>query len=273
VKKNGGEGMSMPAKILTVAILCWSFSGPAEAQQTDEALRQAMALFDSGEWEKAVFELTQLIETGELSPEELSEARMALGKTYLGLDEEEKAMGVFKAIVRDDPGFAMTLLGEDEAATVEMSRYLGQAALVVRFEEEKARRERLSRTSRARAFFRSALLPGWGQRYQGHTQRGYILLGVTVASIVYAALAESDYRDARDAYAEAPVGSEFDALYDDYTSKADRADLALGVVGLLWGLNMIDAATQQPNLELPQGLDLTASVRNGGLHVACCARF
>ena len=91
-------------------------------------------------------------------------------------------------------------------------------------------------------------MPGLGQRDQGYRGRSWALMGLTGAAVAYAAVADRSYRDARDAYDDAALDDDFDGLWRDYSDKADAADLALGIVGALWALNLVDAAVSGPNL-------------------------
>jgi hypothetical protein len=151
------------------------------------------------------------------------------------------------------------------------------ALIQVRQEEQQIREARLREATDLEAFLRSALVPGWGQHYKGHTKRGYVMGGLVAASLAYAAITDWNYRDARDAYAAAPDGtsqSTFSRLYDDYANKGDRADLALGIVGAVWLLNMIDAATQGANIEEPgQGVTLTVPGTGDGVGLVYHVRF
>ena len=85
-------------------------------------------------------------------------------------------------------------------------RHLGQAVLEVRREEELELQRLLSQVSPRGAFLRSAVLPGWGQRYQGARNRGYMMFALAAASIGTAVWAEGVYLDARQAYKTAPDG-------------------------------------------------------------------
>ena len=80
----------------------------------------------------------------------------------------------------------------------------------------------------------------------------------------FAVSADLSYRDARDAYDNAGVGADFDKLHAEYSDKADLADLALAVVAAAWLLNVVDAATQGPNITTPpSGLSLAPAPDNG----------
>lgn len=240
------------------------------AQDLETELGQAVQLYQDGEWEAATQALTQLLETGQLSKSQRTRARQTLAEAYISMRQPEKAVEAYKQIVRDDRSFNMRSLGEDPEAM--LLRHLGQAVLEVREEEQREWEEQLSRVSRGAALVRSALLPGWGQRYQGYRWRGHVMLGLTLSSIAYAVVTEKDYRKARDGYEDAR--EEFDQRYDQYTRKADRADLALGIVGSLWVANMLDAVFQRPALpRAGVSLELKPIYDRAGLQVALLQSF
>jgi hypothetical protein len=182
---------------------------------------------------------------------------------------------VFKDLVRDDRDFDMIALAiGDEEPNPEAVRYLGQAVMEVRREEFQALDALRRGTSRQSAFVRSAVFPGWGQRYRGYRKRGYMMIGLTAASIAYAVVADNTYRDARDAYDRASEGAEFNNLHTDFTDKSDRADLAIGFVAAAWLLNVIDAASQEANVSgISSGLALAPSSDHDGLQVVYLKRF
>ena len=258
-----------------MAVLCLPAGKPAEAQENNPPLQQAIALFDEGEWEQAIDILDGLLNAGELPRDERSRVRKFIGLGHILLGQEEKAVAVFKDIVREDRAFDMNALARGLAGRpTEAFRLFGQAVLEVRQEEIEAREAQLRLTSRRGALLRSAVLPGWGQRYLGYRNRGYMMLGLAVASISYAAIAEGDYRSARDGYNRATAGADFDRLLNDYATRADRADLALGIVAAVWVLNMVDAATQGPNITVrSSGLALRQRPADNGLRVVFWRRF
>ena len=257
---------------LGALLIPWFWAvAPAEAEDVDAALSQAIQLFQKLEWEQSVAELNRLLDSGELSPGQRTFARKTLAEAHMSLGQDEEAVQVYKQIVGDDRTFNMRSLGEEPGARVLMN--FSQAQWLVREEERRAYEAQLSQTSRRAALLRSVVLPGWGQRYQGYSKRGYFMLGMTTASIAYATIAEKSFQDAQDAYDRAAEGADFDKLHTDYTEKADRADLALGMVGAMWMLNVIDAASQGPNITgPPSGLGL-APARAGGLQVVYVTRF
>lgn len=256
--------------------LCLLAHEAVDAQQGGTPLEHSIALFNQGEFEQAMDSLQQLLATSGLSKKERSTVRKYIAVGHIQLGTGEKAVAVFKDLVNDNPDFNMddlTLEGE-EKPDPEAVRYFGQAVLEVHREELQARAAQLSLTSRKVAFLHSAMLPGWGQRYQGYRGRGYMMLGMTSASLVYAVLARRWYKDAQDIYKKAPREADFPKLYDDYTSKTDRANFALGMVGAVWLFNVLDAAIQGPALPRgPQRLSLNWQASDHGLQVAFTKRF
>jgi tetratricopeptide (TPR) repeat protein len=257
-------------KIFIATILCWVFVRAAEAQQGSEALRHAIALSDSGEWEQAVTALQHLLDSGGLSQEEQTTAWKILGLTYLSLGRRDQAVIVYKAMVRHNASLDMTVLGEE--APVEAIRCVGQAVMEVRHEEIERRRAQLRRVSRGGAVLRSTILPGWGQRYQGATGRGYLMAGLTVASATSATMAQRAYRQARQQYRDASTGSDFDALFDRSERKGNTANRAWRLVGGIWLLNIVDAILQGPNLTGPDVV-ITTPTPSEGVHIVYRTRF
>ena len=248
--------------VLLLILAGWG-EKPVEAEDASMTLPDAIQLYDEMEWEQAIIALNQLLETGELSRGQRTRARQTLALAHMSLRQDQEAVDAYKEIVRDDPSFNLRSLGEDPDAA--LLKHLGQALLEVRDEDRKALEEQRSRTSRRTALMRSTVLPGWGQRYRGYRNRGYAMLSLTAASIVYAVVAENSYQDARDTYDNAPVGttpSEFNELHNKYTEKSDRADLALGIIGAVWLLNVFDAASVEPNIK-STGLALTPAGQDG----------
>lgn len=261
---------------LIVIGVCLGGISSVVAQQGNSVLQSSKEAFFAGEWEEAITSLTELLNEGNLGKLEESQARKFIGMSYILLGNEEKAIIVYKDLVRNDPDFAMQDLSiEGNEPSGDAIRLLGEAVLTVRQEEIKLREAQLAKTSRKVAFMRSLALPGWGQRYQGYRGRSYMLLGLTAGSIGYAVWTEMGFRDARDAYDSAPRGTgeaEFDKLYTDYKDKGDLADLALALVGGFWALNAIDAAIQGPNFTR-QAMAIQAVPTWDGVQLVYTKRF
>ncbi len=240
------------ALIAAIAAIAAASAIPAWSQ--DAPLDRAIARFYEGEWEQSIGALNRLLEEATMTSDERSRARKFVALGYILLGRDEDAVGVYKQIVRDDPSFDMDALAlEDGETPGEAVRFFGQAILEVRQEEMRAREAQLARTSRRGALLRSAVLPGWGQRYQGYRGRSFVMLGATAVAAIYAISAENSYQTAKDDYDQARPGADFEDLFDEYTRKADQADVALGILGAAWLFNVLDTVFQGPNLERPSG--------------------
>lgn len=225
---------------------------PAWSQ--DAPLDQTIARFYEGEWEQSIGALNRLLEDATMTLEERSRARKFVALGYILLGRDEDAVGVYKKIVRVDPSFDMDALALEGGETPgEAVRFFGQAILEVRQEEMRAREAQLARTSRRGALLRSAVLPGWGQRYQGYKGRSFVMIGATAVAAIYAIWAENSYQTAKDDYDKARPGADFEDLFDEYTRTSDQADVALGILGAAWLFNVLDTVFQGPNLERPSG--------------------
>ena len=241
---------------------------------TPSSLEKAIKLSEDGYWEEAVVELEGLLETGTLKRNQRSQARRVLAEAYISLRKNTEAVAVYTQILRDDRNFGMRSLGEDPPN--QLLQNFGQALLQVRDEDLRMQEEALARTSGWGAALRSVALPGWGQRYLGYRARSFFHLGVSGAAVFYAYRSNSSFRDSRDAYDGAEEGADFDDLYDDYTRKADLADLALGIVATAWLANVLDAAVLNPNIERPTAPSQAILVQPrpaNGMQIAYVKRF
>lgn len=241
---------------------------------TPSSLEKAIKLSEDGYWEEAVVELEGLLETGTLKRNQRSQARRVLAEAYISLRKNTEAVAVYTQILRDDRNFGMRSLGEDPPN--QLLQNFGQALLQVRDEDLRAQEEQLSRTTGWSAMLRSAAIPGWGQRYLGYRARSYFLLAVNGLAAYQVYYRNSNFRDSRDNYDNAPEGADFDQLYDDYERKADLADLALGIVATAWLANMLDAAVLNPNIQRPTSSAQAILVQprsTDGMQIAYVRRF
>ncbi len=107
---------------------------------------------------------------------------------------------------------------------------------------------------------RSLLLPGWGQSYDEHPQRGMMFVVAGLVTGGAAALAEvryrhrvDDYVAANTAYQEAGTVQTIASAFDARALASERANdahvlrlVAIGVVGGIWGLSILDAMWAVP---------------------------
>jgi len=110
------------------------------------------------------------------------------------------------------------------------------------------------------ALTRSLFIPGWGQMYQGKTNRsvvyGLIFIGGVTGSLVYTNnynTAVSNYNDIRDEYLSAftdteinSLRQEMDTAYDDIGTKESMRNIFYMAAGAMWAINILDALILPP---------------------------
>jgi len=114
---------------------------------------------------------------------------------------------------------------------------------------------RLSPKTRTKAFFRSLIIPGWGQSYYGSKTKTYGFLMGTIAASAGFLVARDDFNDKYDVYLQkksasnnANTWSDIEnldqELYDAQKSANDAEDLKnvlMGVAIGVYALNLLDA--------------------------------
>ncbi len=143
--------------------------------------------------------------------------------------------------------------------------------------------------SRFTAGLFSLVIPGTGQFYFGRPGRGIFALAAGAASIAYGlssfdsyVVLRDDYNDLRADYAAATIyadlvgiKADLDETYTDLQSERDKLGTAVGLIGLVWFLNVIDAAILEPRARSIPGAsnapgpavmpDFALTTRNGRL--------
>ena len=147
--------------------------------------------------------------------------------------------------------------------------------------QEAARR---LKTKRIFAAMRSLALPGWGQFYRGHTKKGYMFLGAVVVTSGVMGLQYRSFKNARSHYEDLNITggkvtddiatgafgtidvykyqqrygngdgtqyTEWEARHRQVKSGAKKVNIMLGVLGVIWALNLADSAIFGP---APMGL-------------------
>lgn len=242
---------------LVAALVLPGYSGVLAQEDVLGTLHEAASLYDEAQHQESIEKLEGLLE----SPESLSErvrieVHKYLGFNYWELKQREEAKAEFKRAISLDPDLR---LGSEVSPRI-IETFM--EALAEYYEEvREKRRERLLATTRVGAGLRSMVVPGWGQHYRGHEGKGYSFLSMAALSLLGWALADYSYRDAQDAYDQAQIGADFDALYLDVEKRADRANMVLYVMAAVWGYNILDALIAGPNVEPGE---VGASVRVGG---------
>ena len=139
----------------------------------------------------------------------------------------------------------------------------------------------LTPLTRGRAVLRSAVVPGWGQRYLGRDREGSLFFfgaAAVGAAAGYAhsryASAMDDYEERRDAYAVAEGVEEIRGAYlameDSYREVRDRRDrrnALLWTGAVIWAAGVVDALLNPPSAAgalagdpAEGGLDLSLAV-------------
>ena len=117
----------------------------------------------------------------------------------------------------------------------------------------RVRQQALHRTTSWGAAGRSLLLPGWGQLYRGHKKRGYGFMGASAALAAVWFAADRSYHSAYKTYRKtrrndlnlaqrgADAGTDaFTQNFERAQSRANRANLALGLLAAVWVSGVLD---------------------------------
>jgi len=123
----------------------------------------------------------------------------------------------------------------------------------------------LAATTSLGAAGRSLVLPGWGQFYRGHRKRAFGFMGATAAATIFWFLADQDYKSAYNAYRATQIGElnleqregggadplPYQQRYQIAQSKANRANMALGILAGVWLAGVFDHVLIGPsNLQI-----------------------
>jgi PEGA domain/Family of unknown function (DUF5683) len=114
---------------------------------------------------------------------------------------------------------------------------------------------KLSKKSRFKSGLRSAIIPGWGQRYVEHNKKGLFFTVLVAGTAAVYLKADNDFDDKRQTYNElvntyktATSVSEqkrlavliASAQASAYDAEENR-HIAIGAVAIAWGINVLDA--------------------------------
>ena len=142
---------------------------------------------------------------------------------------------------------------------------------------------RLARKTRYKAAARSALMPGWGQYYNGARTKGTIFLigeataltALIVTHVIYKDKVD-DYETARDRYLESRDIDEWPELRRQAEKAADKADQAYdnrqialaGAIGV-YALSILDAFLFHPGgAAVPAGMGAVVETETPGVSLA-----
>lgn len=91
------------------------------------------------------------------------------------------------------------------------------------------------------AAWRSALLPGWGQFYNGDDFKGYLFAGSTAIVLTGTIITYFIHQKSIDDYNNASIGSDFDALANKEATFRNINNIFFLVTIGLWLYNIFDA--------------------------------
>jgi len=86
---------------------------------------------------------------------------------------------------------------------------------------------------------RSALIPGWGQTFNGHNVKGAVLFGAFVGSLLGAVSLNNSANDSFRDYEE--TGLKDGDKFDSYESKKTQSNILFAAAGLMYVFGIVDA--------------------------------
>jgi hypothetical protein len=198
-------------------------------------------------------------------------------------------------VISNPPGTSVTLRGEYQLAGVTPVTFSQKLYGVYKLVADRGGYERYETTivlvgdqpqtiefslvtkTRFKAAFRSLLIPGWGQMYNGQKWRGALYTGSAVLSLAALFVVDQDFRDKRDDYDDmlATYNSErsiaekrrlkpiLDSRQQDaYDAESSRRVFA-GIAAFVWLFNVVDAAVFFPQSSYSVGGPTSISLDTG----------
>lgn len=152
----------------------------------------------------------------------------------------------------------------------------------------------LSPKTGLKAALRSAVIPGWGQRYNDHKTRSFVFASLFTGALVVFLTVDQDFRDREDDYLvrmgeyddallrgasmdelSARYGALVSAQEVAYDAESDRR-IALGALVGIWGLNVLDAFLSVPDERATfaiKGVSVTPSAGTDGVQLTLSKAF
>lgn len=148
---------------------------------------------------------------------------------------------------------------------------------------------RLTRKTRARAFMRSFIVPGWGQSYTGQKTKSYFIRSASLAALTYLIVREVKYQDAVDNFEKAVSNYQANqknselasALFKEVQStqstvdkRFERRRTALIIAGSVYLYNVLDAFFFFPDFDIA-GLNFSVkpNIQDSSLKFGFSARL
>jgi len=108
------------------------------------------------------------------------------------------------------------------------------------------------------SMWRSALLPSWGQFYQGKSTKGWIIAALQGASIIGIILSYQKYQSYLDEWNSTSFRTK--ELHDKISSMANTVDLLKIAAVSIWALNIVDAGIFAPDSLKKNGKRLSYTI-------------
>ncbi len=122
--------------------------------------------------------------------------------------------------------------------------------------------------SRTDALFRSLLIPGWGQSYNGEDVKAGVFLGTGVALIGVSVIEYFRFEGARDDYRNATNTPSAIQGYDRMVDINRERNIVYAITGLFWGVNVADAFINGTSTSRISVEPTTVSRGGNGLQIA-----
>jgi len=237
--------------------------GIAGAQDVPPYVQEAEARYKLGDYRGAIGYLLAVPGVAQLSPKLTpmnrdSRARLFfdLGCCYLAAGDSLRADRAFREAFALNNRLDRGYFENADSGTFWWALLHG---------EEAARR---LKTKRLSAAMRSLVFPGWGQHYRGHKKKGYAFLGAVVGTSAALGMQYRNFQSARDHYNQTNIFqhvnqrytnedgtryTEWEARHREVKSSEKRVNMLIGVLGVIWVLNLFDSTVFEP---APMGLTI-----------------
>ena len=96
------------------------------------------------------------------------------------------------------------------------------------------------------AVVRSLFIPGWGQLHKGHLRKGIVLIGAATLSTAAFIGVTWHTQQKRDAYLNAETSLTIEENYRTYNTWYKRQQVTGYVMGVIWGVAIVDALLTEP---------------------------
>jgi tetratricopeptide (TPR) repeat protein len=165
-----------------------------------------------------------------------AKAYQGLGNCYYAKQDKPDAVAAYKHALQADPSNTQQL-----------------KAFLARYSPADAQASGVQVASQpgdwTQPLWRSAILPGWGQFYNGERTKGWIIGGLTIAALLGTVTTYTIGDSARSAYRSAGAGtsqSTFDSDYNTWNTMATYNHVFCITFLALYIFNLVDAAKDAP---------------------------